>query len=287
MPSRIPSQSGKLSELSAIEERSEVTSQVTRKDFVEVRKRFKETPSISLVGEISQEITKEEVDRAYKKKNACTQRLTIIYQNHDIEKEMAHTDLEREAIEDFYEEYRLKYARKLGGWQEVIDMYAEQELQKIEEEKQYKEWMYKQQKEKEMQTMLRVMTAGRGLPLDSAETETKHLDVVTSIVAGVSQSRVTTVTGSMSTSTMLVSSTHIAPTPSVVESRVMVTSPNDVQQREQSRMDALRAAAGLRRSIEPTSHSQVAVTTTSAVVSGLGLEETENSFHLVRYQWVQ
>ena len=35
------------------------------------------------------------------------------------------------------------------------------------------------------------------------------------------------VTGSMGTSTMLVSSTHIAPTPSVVESRVMVTSPND------------------------------------------------------------
>ena len=81
----------------------------------------------------------------------------------------------------------------------------------------------------------------------------------------------------MGTSTMLVSSTHIAPTPSVVESRVMVTSPDDIQQREQSRMDVLRAAAGLRRSIGPTSHSQVAVTTTSAVVSGLALEETENS----------
>ena len=40
-------------------------------------------------------------------------------------------------------------------------------------------------------------------------------------------------------------------------------------------MDALRAAAGLRRSIEPTSHSQVTVTTTSAIVSGLALEETE------------
>ena len=42
-------------------------------------------------------------------------------------------------------------------------------------------------------------------------------------------------------------------------------------------MDALRAAASLRRSIEPTSHSQVTVTTTSAVVSGLALEETETS----------
>ena len=49
----------------------------------------------------------------------------MIYRNHDIEKEMAHNDLEKEAIEDFYEEYRLKYARKLEGWQEVIDMYAE------------------------------------------------------------------------------------------------------------------------------------------------------------------
>ena len=201
----------------------------------------------------------------------------MIYQNHDIEKEMAHADLEREAIEDFYEEYRLKYARRLEGWQEVIDMYVEQELQKIEEEKQYKEQKYRQQKEKEMQTMLRVMTAGRELPQASAETETKQIDVVTSMVAGVSRSRVTTVTGSMSTSTMLVSSTHIAPTPSVVESRVMVTSPNNVHQREPSRMDALRAAAGLRRSIEPTSHFQVAVTTTSAVVSGLTLEEPENS----------
>ena len=143
--------------------------------------------------------------------------------------------------------------------------------------------MYKQQKEKEMQTMLRATTAGRELPLDSAETEMKQLDVVTSIVASVSQSGVTTVTGSMGTSTMLVSSTHIAPTPSVVESRVMATSTDAIQQREQSRMDALRAAAGLRRSIGPTSHSQVAVTTTSAVVSGLALEETENSFLLVRY----
>lgn len=43
---------------------------------------------------------------------------------------MAHNDLEREAIEDFYEEYRLKYAQMLEGWQEVVDMYSEQELQK-------------------------------------------------------------------------------------------------------------------------------------------------------------
>ena len=105
----------------------------------------------------------------------------------------------------------------------------------------------------------------------------KQLDVVTSVVASVSRSGVTTVSGGMGTSTMLVSSTHIAPTPSVVESRVMAASTDAIQQREQSRMDALRAASGLRKSIGPTSHSQVVVTTTSAVVSGLALEETENS----------
>ena len=40
---------------------------------------------------------------------------------------MAHNNLENEAVEKFYEEYRLKYARKLESWQEIIDMYAEQE----------------------------------------------------------------------------------------------------------------------------------------------------------------
>ena len=52
---------------------------------------------------------------------------------------MAQNGLEKQAIDDLYEEYKNKYTRKLEGWQEVIDMYAEQELQKIEEEKQYKE----------------------------------------------------------------------------------------------------------------------------------------------------
>ena len=52
---------------------------------------------------------------------------------------MAQYDLEYQAADDFYEEYKNKCTRKLEGWQEVIDMYAEQELQKIEEEKQYKE----------------------------------------------------------------------------------------------------------------------------------------------------
>ena len=37
---------------------------------------------------------REDVDRAYKKKNACSQRLTMIYQNQTIKKEMAQNDLE-------------------------------------------------------------------------------------------------------------------------------------------------------------------------------------------------
>ena len=57
---------------------------------------------------------------------------------------MAHNDLEKPAIEDFYEEYRIKYSQKLKGWQEIIDLYAEQELQTIEVEKQCKEQQYRQ-----------------------------------------------------------------------------------------------------------------------------------------------
>ena len=58
-------------------------------------------------------------------------------------------------------------------------MYAEQELQKVEEEKQYKEQRYKQQKEREKQVMLRATAGQKGLPLDSAETEIKGLNTVT------------------------------------------------------------------------------------------------------------
>ena len=43
-------------------------------------------------------------------------------------------------------------------------------------------------------------------------------------------------------------------------------------------MDALRAAASLRGTTRPMRPSQVTVTTASAVVSGLTLEETEDPF---------
>ena len=63
-------------------------------------------------------------------------------------------ELEKQAIDDFYEEYKNKYTRKLKGWQEVTDLYAEQELQKIEE-KQYRGQQYRQHKEREKQNTLR------------------------------------------------------------------------------------------------------------------------------------
>ena len=90
------------------------------------------------------------------------------------------------------------------------------------------------------------------------------------------RSEITTVPGGMSTSTMLVLSTHTTPTSRVVESRVIPTSTDALQQRDQSRIDVLRAAASFRGLIGPMSQPQVVVTTTSAV-SGLALEETENS----------
>ena len=154
-PGIAQSQSSKPSELSPIDEWTEASSILTCKDFRENRKKFKETLSISSVGATPQEIMKEDMDRVYQK-NACSQRLTMVYRNQEIEKGMAHTDLEREAIDEFYEEYRNKYAGKLEGWQDVIDIYAEQELQKIGEKKQYKEQQYKQSREKKRQRALRV-----------------------------------------------------------------------------------------------------------------------------------
>ena len=68
VPSTSKGQSSKQFDLSVIEEQSESVFGLTREDFKENQKKFKETPSISSVGEISQEITKEEVDRAYKNK---------------------------------------------------------------------------------------------------------------------------------------------------------------------------------------------------------------------------
>ena len=58
------------SDLSTILEQSKAGSRLTRDQFLHNRKQFKEALSISSASEVTKEITKEQVDRAYKKK-AC------------------------------------------------------------------------------------------------------------------------------------------------------------------------------------------------------------------------
>ena len=128
--------------------------------------------------------------------------------------------------------------------------------------------------------MLRDAAGQKELPLDSAEREIKGLDTVTlmSMPSSVPSTRVTTLSSITGASTQLVSSTRVAPTPSIVESRLTIESVGVSSQREQGRIDALGAAASLRGTTRPKRTSQVTVTTTSAVVSGLTLEETEDPF---------
>ena len=152
---------------------------------------------------------------------------------------MAQNELERGAIDDFYEKYQNKYTRKLEGWQEVIDMYAEQELQKIEEEKQYKEQRYRQQREKERQRIFKCSTVPEKMSLVGAETELKSVDTEVSMTVSVPGVSVPFVTCGTGTHTQPVSSTNIAPTPHIVESQVTSIQHDLTQQREQSRVDAL------------------------------------------------
>ena len=82
--------------------------------------------------------------------------------------------------------------------------------------------------------------------------------------------------------TQTVSSTGIVATPTIRESQTSVDPSSDLAwQREQSRMDAIRTAAALRGASGPTgasvAPSQIAVTTTLAVVGRLKLEEPETS----------
>ena len=81
--------------------------------------------------------------------------------------------------------------------------------------------------------------------------------------------------------TKTVSSTGIdlAPTPSIRDSQIIDTYGDIAWQREQGRLDALRTAATLRGTSgsvgTSTASSQVVDTTTSAVVGGLTLEESD------------
>ena len=69
------------SELSTIQEQSEFGMHLSREQFTQHQKQFKDQASISSASNIIHEITKEQVDRAYKKKAACSQWLTMIFQN--------------------------------------------------------------------------------------------------------------------------------------------------------------------------------------------------------------
>ena len=115
------------------------------------------------------------MDRAYKKKAACSQWLTMIFQNWQKEKELAQNELEKEGIDDFYEEYRTKYAAKLLSWQDVIDMYGEQQLQKIKEEKEMKEKVYYETRNKERLKQPIPPNSVVG-PLDPAQTSVKEFE---------------------------------------------------------------------------------------------------------------
>ena len=166
----------------------------------------------------------EEVDRAYKKKNACAQRLTMIYQNQAFEQEMAQNEIEKQVIDDFYEEYKNKYFRKLEGWQEIIDLYSEQETQKIEEEKQYKEQEYKQQKEREKQKAVRKTRIPEVVPPASGETRLKG--VCDNVLVETSKTSVTlpVITGGKGAQTQTVSSTGITCTHTVRDNQVVDSS---------------------------------------------------------------
>ena len=125
-------------------------------------------------------------------------------------------------------------------------MHAEQELQKIEEPPASQK--------------------------SSEETQIKMVDTECEVITTVS-----TPLG-LDTQTQTVSSTNIVPTPQVIESTVTPTD-NLEWQRQQGQLDASRTAASLRSatslmgtSVAPT---QVAVTTTLAVVGGVVHEESD------------
>ena len=161
--------------------------------------------SISSAGEITKEITKEQIDRAYKKKATCSQRITTIFQNWDKEKELAQNDLEREGIDEFYEGFHAKYAAKLLGWQDVIDMYHDQELQKIQEEKEMKEKAYYDQNSRERKKSTVEPTLSR--PTESEQTRLKGPVIMDSSGSSVphihTEMRTVSSTGTVSTPTTL------------------------------------------------------------------------------------
>ena len=124
--------------------------------------------------------------------------------------------------------------------------------------------------------MLKVTASQRELSVARVETKIKHTDYVTSVFDSLPSTRATAISVPTGAVPHLALSTCIVPSLSIVESRATITSPEVIQQREQSRVNALRAATSLRGTTEPVSSSQVTVTTTAAVVSDLTSENLNN-----------
>ena len=213
---------------------------LSREQFTQHRKQFKDQASISSASDIIHEITKEQVDRAYKKKAACSQWLTMIFQNWQKEKELAQNELEKEGIDDFYEEYRTKYAAKLLSWQDVIDMYGEQELQKIKEEKEMKEKVYYETRNKERlkQPIMPNSVVG---PSDPAQTSVKEFE---------STRPPTSYVPCIHTETRTVSSSGTVTTPTTLRSQSEIPDSLSIaRQRELSQQEALETAAQFCRTV--------------------------------------
>ena len=88
---------------------------------------------------------------------------------------------------------------------------------KPEEERQNQEQKNKQQKERT--TMLKVTASQRELSVAGAETEIKQTDYVTSVFGSLPSTRATAISVPTGAVTHLVLSTHMVPSPSIVESR--------------------------------------------------------------------
>ena len=131
--------------------------------------------------------------------------------------------------------------------------------------------------------MLQMATVQEKTSSNITETEPKTIDTVISVTCSVTSTNSILSSSRTGAFTQLVSSNQVAPTPRIVSSQVTSTSIDVAQQREQSRVDALRAAANLHGPNGTISPSQMTVTTTSEVVSGLNVGETEDFFPQGKY----
>ena len=147
----------------------------------------------------------------------------------------------------FMKSIKNKDTRKLECWQEVIDMYAEQEFQKIEEEKQYKEQQYRQQKEMERQNALRKARTQETVSRSSEETKLKDVGVNVTVRSSETSVTLSVITSGKGAQTQTVSSTGIAPTPSIRDSQVVDTSGDVAWQREQGRLDCIKNCSHFKR----------------------------------------